>query len=98
LWQFVGLQFSNDDPQCDIKDYGLKKVIQHFKQTTKISKVFKSMVDSVMQSSTYQFLDAFSNLVTKHSFSQTDWLARTGSYSIYALLSQIIPEVRAASC
>ncbi len=50
------------------------------------------MVD--LQSTTYQFLDTFSNLVTMHSLHQNDWLARTGSYSLYALLSHIAPEVR----
>ena len=50
-------------------------------------------MDSVLQSSTFRFLEAFSNLVTMHSAGQYDWLARTGSFSIYALLSQIVPEV-----
>jgi formamidopyrimidine-DNA glycosylase len=39
------------------------------------------------------FLEAFSNLVTTHTFGQYDWLARTGSYSIHALLARIAPEV-----
>jgi hypothetical protein len=52
------------------------------------------MVDSGIQSTTFLFLDAFSNLVTTHSFGRNDWLARTGDYSIYALLSQIVPQVR----
>ena len=47
-----------------------------------------------MQSTTFRFLEAFSNVVTIHSVGQYDWLARTGSYSIYALLSKIVPEVR----
>ncbi len=49
---------------------------------------------AAMQSSTFQFLEAFSNLVTMRSSKKNDWLARTGSYSIHALLSQIVPEVR----
>ena len=48
----------------------------------------------VVQSSTFLFLEAFSSLVTVHSIGQYDWLARTGSYSIYTLLSRIVPEVR----
>ena len=51
-------------------------------------------MDSVVQSSTFLFLEAFSNLVSMHSVGQYDWLARTGSYSMYALLSRIVPEVR----
>ena len=47
----------------------------------------------MVQSTTFLFLEAFSNLVTTRSFGQYDWLARTGSYSMYALLSQIVPEV-----
>jgi hypothetical protein len=52
------------------------------------------MLDPAPQSSTFLFLEAFSKLVTIHSFSQNDLLARTGSFSIYALLSRIVPEVR----
>jgi hypothetical protein len=52
------------------------------------------MVDAKVQSTTFLFLEAFANLVTKHSSHQNIWVARTGSYSIYALLSQIVPEVR----
>ena len=53
------------------------------------------MVDSV-ERTTFQFLEAFSNLVTKPSSAQYDWVARTGSYSIFSLLAQIVSEVRAA--
>ncbi len=49
--------------------------------------------DPAVQSTTFCFLEAFSNLVTMHSDGQYDWLARTGSYSIYSLLSKIVPEV-----
>ena len=53
------------------------------------------MVDSEgIQSSTFLFLEAFANLITKHSSHQNYWVARTGSYSIYELLSKIVPEVR----
>jgi hypothetical protein len=45
-------------------------------------------------SNTLLFLEAFSNLVTTTSLRQSDWLARTGNFSIYALLQQIVPEVR----
>ncbi len=51
------------------------------------------MNDMFAQSSTFLFLEAFSNLVTAHSSTHYAWLARTGSYSIYALLSHITPEV-----
>ena len=51
-------------------------------------------MQSPIQSSTFQFLEAFSNLVTIKSCGPYDWLARTGNYSIYALLSQIAPDVR----
>jgi hypothetical protein len=47
----------------------------------------------MVESTIFQFLEAFSNLMTKHSMGQHDWVARTGSYSIYALVSQITPEV-----
>ena len=53
-------------------------------------------MDEVMmmvQSFTFQFFEAFINLETMHSSSQYDLLARTGKCSIYALLSQIVPEV-----
>ncbi len=50
------------------------------------------------QSSTFLFLEAFSNLVTVHSAGQYDWLARSGNYSIYALLLRIVPEVRTILC
>jgi hypothetical protein len=56
------------------------------------------MMDTVVQSTTFCFLEAFSNLVTMHSVGQYDWLARTGSYSMYALLSQLVPEVQTISC
>jgi hypothetical protein len=52
------------------------------------------MVVSELQSTTFLFLEAFANVITKHSSYQNHWIARTGSYSIYALLSQIVPEVR----
>jgi hypothetical protein len=52
-------------------------------------------MDNVMtQSSTFLFLEAFANLVTKQSSRPYQWLARSGSYSIYALLSQIVPKVQ----
>ena len=51
------------------------------------------MAVGTVQSTTFLFLEAFSKLVTAQSFGQYDWLARTGSFSIYALLSQIAPEV-----
>jgi hypothetical protein len=50
-----------------------------------------------VKSTTYQFFEAFSNLVTTQSSSRSDLLARTGKCSIYALLSQIVPEVRTVS-
>ena len=50
-------------------------------------------MDLVMHSTTFCFLEAFSNLVTTNSAGQYDWLARIGSYSIHALLSKIVPQV-----
>ncbi len=44
----------------------------------------------------HQFLESFLNLVTVPSFSKCDMLARTGIYSIHALLLQIVPEVKTA--
>ncbi len=44
--------------------------------------------------STFDFIKAFSSLVTMMSSRQYDWVARTGRYSIHALLTQISPEVR----
>jgi hypothetical protein len=52
------------------------------------------MLHSALQSNTFLFLETFSNLVTTNSLRQSDWLARTGNFSIYALLLRIVPEVR----
>jgi hypothetical protein len=49
---------------------------------------------AAVQSSTFLFLEAFSNLVTTDSSRESDWLARSGVYSIHSLLSDIVPEVR----
>jgi hypothetical protein len=62
-----------------------------FNKTFKITIPYWSK--QTMESTTFQFLEAFSNLVTVHSVDQYDRLARTGSYSIYALLSRIVPQV-----
>lgn len=64
----------------------------HLKHHT--SHICRLMAELAVQSSTFLFLEAFANLVTMHSLDQYDWLARTGSFSIYALLSQIVPDVR----
>ena len=47
--------------------------------------------------STFDFFKAFSSLVTMMSSRQYDWVARTGRYSIHALLTQISPEVRTSN-
>ena len=47
----------------------------------------------MVQSTTFLFLEAFTKLVTVESVGQYDWIARTGKFSLYALLSLIAPEV-----
>ncbi len=52
------------------------------------------MADSEIHSTTFLFLEAFANLITIYSSHKNDLVARTGSYSIHFLISQIVPEVR----
>ena len=47
----------------------------------------------MVQSTTFLFLEAFTKLVTVESVGRYDWIARTGKFSLYALLSLIAPEV-----
>jgi hypothetical protein len=41
-----------------------------------------------------QFAAAFASTVTVHSSQDSDWIARKGSESIFALLKEVFPEVR----
>jgi hypothetical protein len=41
-----------------------------------------------------QLAAAFASTVTVHSFQESDWIARNGRESIFALFKEVFPEVR----